>query len=105
MSDEYSKRILGCSVVKGRTVEEICLEQGIPQSTCYKRVRQLVQAGVMIVERIAASYSGQKYAVYRSVFSRMDVSWENGAMLAYATVNPEVSDKLRYMRQNEGDEP
>ena len=95
VSDEFSRRIMSSSVARGMTVDEICDEEGIPQSTCYRRIRQLVDEGAMVVERIVLTTSGKRYAVYRSTFSRLDVKLENGVMSAHATLNPAAADKLR----------
>jgi len=94
LSDEFSRRILGCAIKKGRTIGEIYVEQGIPPSTCYKRIKRLVESGVMVVERMIVPPTGKKYAVYRSTFSRLYVGWENGQLAARVTVNPEVAEKL-----------
>jgi len=95
VSDEFCRRIISSSVARGKTVDEICDEESIPRSTCYRRVRQLVDEGAMVVERIVLTTSGKRYAVYRSTFSRMDVRLENGVVWAYATLNPPAADKLR----------
>lgn len=96
ISDEFSRMILNSSALQGRTVEEICDEQGIPQSTCYRRIRRLSDEGVMVVERTVVASTGRKYAIYRSTFTRLDVRLENGVLSAYATLNPAVADRLRY---------
>jgi predicted transcriptional regulator len=95
MSDEFCRRILSCAVLRGKTVEEISQEQGVPQSTCYRRIGHLVEEGVMVVERMVVSPTGRKYAIYRSAFSLLDVRLENGVIEAYAALNPAASTKLR----------
>ena len=95
MHDEYSRMILSSSVREGKTVDEICDENGIPQSTCYKRIRHLVDEGAMVVERIVVAPTGSKRAIYRSAFTRLEVRLENGLVSARATSNPAVADKLR----------
>ena len=95
MFDEFSRRIISSAVSHGRTVEEICEEQDIPLSTCYRRIKRLVDGGAMIVERIVVASSGRKYAVYRSTFARLEIRLENGRVSAYGTLNPAVADGLR----------
>lgn len=95
MSDEFSRRILSCSIRKGRSVDEICIEQGVPPSTCYKRMRHLMDIGAIVIERMVVPPTGKRYAVYRSAFSRLEVIWENGSLSAHATVNPDVAEKLQ----------
>jgi len=95
ISDEFSRMMLSSSVLQGKTVDEICEEGGIPQSTCYRRMRHLVDEGAMVIERIVVASTGRKYAIYRSTFSRFDVRLENGVISVYATLNPAATDKLR----------
>jgi len=95
LSDEFSRRILGCAVDKGRTIGEISVEQGIPQSTCYKRIKRMLEAGVIVIERLVVPPTGKKYALYRSTFSRLYVTWENGQLTARVAVNPGVAEKLQ----------
>jgi predicted transcriptional regulator len=94
LADPFSRAILASSVSRGKTVEEICYEQGIPQSSCYRRMRRLLAEGVVVVERTMMAPTGRKCAVYRSVFSRMEVSLEGGVVSAYALMNPDVAEKL-----------
>lgn len=95
LSDEFSRKILSTSVLQGKTVEEICDEQGIPPSSCYRRMRRLVDEGVMVVERMVVASTGRKYAIYRSAFSCLHIRLEDGVVSVYATLNPAVADKLR----------
>jgi predicted transcriptional regulator len=95
ISDEFSRLMLSASVLQGKTVDEICEEGNIPQSTCYRRMRHLVDEGAMVIERIVVASTGRKYAIYRSTFSRFDVRLENGVMSVHATLNPAAADKLR----------
>jgi predicted transcriptional regulator len=94
ISDEFSRSMLSTSVLQGKTVDEICEEGGIPQSTCYRRMRHLVDEGAMVIERIVVASTGRKYAIYRSTFSRFDVRLENGVVSVYATLNPAAADKV-----------
>jgi predicted transcriptional regulator len=96
ISDGVSRAMLSSTVLRGKTVEEICYEQGIPQSSCYRRMRRLIEEGAMVVERMVIASTGRKYAVYRSAFSRLDITLENGVVSAYATMNPDVAHKLRH---------
>jgi hypothetical protein len=108
MSDVFSRRILSCTVKKGMSVVEICVEQGIPQSTCYKRIGRLTDVGAMVIEKLVVPATGKKYAVYRSAFSRLDIVWEQGTLSAHVTVNPDAAEKLLnawLVKLRKGDKP
>jgi predicted transcriptional regulator len=88
LADDFSRAILSSSVSQGKTVEEVCFEQGIPQSSCYRRMRSLLDEGMMVVERTVIASTGRKCAIYRSAFSRLEIRLEGGVVSAYAILNP-----------------
>jgi hypothetical protein len=85
LGDEISRRILTSAIASGRSVEEISVEQNLPLSTCYRRIRHLVDEGLMILERLVITPAGKRFAIYRTSFS----------VAAEITPNLEVLDKLR----------
>ena len=98
LADEFSTRIISSSILEGKSIDEICAQEIVPQSTCYRRMKHLVDEGVMVVERIVLLPEGKKRVVYRSAFSRVSVKLENGVLSARVAVNPDVADKLQRAR-------
>jgi hypothetical protein len=98
LTDEYSRRIVSCAMARGRTVVEICSEQQIPSSTCYKKVKQFVKQGVMIVERRGVPGRGRWYAIYRSTFTYLSIEMKNAALSVRVVVNPDIADNVNYDR-------
>lgn len=95
LTDEFSRRIVGSTVSLGKSIEEIASEQLIPVSTCYRKVKQLVNQGVMLVERKAAPGGGKGHAVYRSTFSGLRVEMRDGDVFVHVTVNPNFADRTK----------
>jgi predicted transcriptional regulator len=94
-ADKWSNRMLICAVEESRTVEEISEKHGIPLSTCYRRVRELVDAGLIIVERIVITKTGKRYALYRSSFRSFEVSVDKEGVEVRGEVNQEVAEKVK----------
>ena len=46
MSDRYMRRILAATMVYDKSIEDICKEKEIPVSTCYRRIRELVESAI-----------------------------------------------------------
>jgi hypothetical protein len=99
LTDECSRKIVSSTVSVGRTVEEICSDQRIPVSTCYRKVKQLVSQGVLTVERKVATGKGKGHAVYRSVFSSLRVEMKDGEVSVYVLANPVVAERLGHQGQ------
>ena len=95
LSDEFSKRILLSTVERGKTVQEISLEQAVPLSTCYRRARELVDDGVLVIETLVVTAEGKRHAVYRSSFRTIDVVSDFSETTITAELNEEVAEKFR----------
>jgi len=94
LSDEYSRKIAMSAVSKAKSVEELSQEDNVPLSTCYRRVHELVDSGIMIIERIVITPEGRKYELFRSAYKGMQINFEDGNVTIDATVNQDISDKL-----------
>ncbi len=110
LGDEFSRKILLSSISSGKTVEEISADQNLPLSTCYRRVRQFVDDGLMVLERIVITQTGKRYAVYRTAFSGVTIKLDSGEVSIDTTPNADVRDKLltkwlttNYPAQNQDD--
>jgi DNA-binding Lrp family transcriptional regulator len=95
LADDFSERIMRYAVEHARTVEEISSVQNIPLSTCYRRIRELVDAGLVLVERIVITGSGKRYATYRSCFRSFRISAGSHGVVVEAEINPDLVEKLR----------
>jgi len=110
LGDESSRRILNSAVTSGKTVEDISEEQSLPLSTCYRRIRQFVDEGLMLLERMVVTSSGKRYALYRTSFSKATIGFNDGVVAVGITPNADVLEKLRtrwlsanYPTQNQDD--
>ena len=95
LSDEFSLRIITSTVTQGKTVQDISVEQAVPLSTCYRRARELVDQGILVVERIVVTGEGKRYAVYRSSFKTVDMASDFRGLSASAELNEAVAEKFR----------
>jgi len=107
LGDDFSDKILSCTNEHARTVEEISSHEGIPLSTCYRRIRDLVDSGLLLIEKIVITSSGRRFAEYRSSFASFSVSFDQSGTHVHASLNQDVADKVRsrqlqitYGRQN-----
>jgi DNA-binding Lrp family transcriptional regulator len=66
LSDEYSRRILFSANASAKKVEDIANETGIPVSTCYRRLKELVALGLLSAERIVITDDGKKSVIFQS---------------------------------------
>jgi hypothetical protein len=90
LSDELSLRMLVSAVAGGKTVQDISDEQGVPLSSCYRRASELVDQGLLLVERIVVTADGNRYRVYRSTFKTLEIALDFRGLSASAELNEAV---------------
>jgi DNA-binding Lrp family transcriptional regulator len=95
LADEYSRKILLSAIPAAKSVEDMSRENDIPLSTCYRRVHELLDAQILIVEKIIVTSDGKKYELLRSAYRGVTVSFNGGVMKVDAIVNEDVAEKLR----------
>ena len=95
LADEYSRKIILSTIPRSKSVEDISKENDIPLSTCYRRVHELLDAQILLVEKIIVTPEGKKYELLRSAYRAMDVSFDGGVMKVDAVINEDVADKLK----------
>lgn len=95
MGDEYSRKIILSAIPAAKSVEDMSRENDIPLSTCYRRVHDLLDAQILVVEKIIVTTDGKKYELLRSAYRAVTVSFDAGQMRVDATINEDVAEKLR----------
>lgn len=84
LTDDASRKILAACMDDARAVKEISDQTGLPLSTTYRHVHDMVDQGVLECVRSAISPSGKRYDLYESRLSEaglrltsdgLDVQW------------------------------
>ncbi len=108
LSDVYSRKMIECTIIQGRSVNEMSRLCDIPLNTAYRRARELVAEGLLVVERTILTDKGVKYEVFRSSLRYFKVEWSPPDEVRIE-VKP-VEDAIRKfikvwnsLRRNEGD--
>jgi DNA-binding Lrp family transcriptional regulator len=103
LSDEYSRKIVQSAMTHARSVEDFSRESRIPLSTCYRRVRDLVNDGILIVERIVITPDGKKYELFRSVYQAIRVDFADGNLIVDVIINKVITERLYALRVSKFD--
>ncbi len=88
MSDEYMRKIVASAASAAKSVEEISKENGIPISTCYRRVRELVDTGILREQSIILNGEGKKYQTYSSELKEARINLSNKGLTIETTFLP-----------------
>jgi len=66
----------------------------IPITTVYRRVIELVDAGLIAAVKSGRTTDGKWFDLYRSLLLRIDISYDEGNIKMDATVNEHLSEKF-----------
>jgi len=94
ISDAPCNMIMRSAISKGKSVEEICSETGVPRSTAYRKIREMTESGLIFIERVILSDEGKKRIVYRAAYSKVAVQCDPGNFVVEGTPNAAVPDIL-----------
>jgi predicted transcriptional regulator len=97
MADQYSRKILTATVVEPVSALDLSKTYQIPITTVYRRIEELVEAGLIAAVKSGRTTDGKWYDLYRSLLRRIDVSFENGDVKIEVVVNEHVADKFTRM--------
>jgi Helix-turn-helix domain len=93
MSDEFERKILSSTVQRTKSVEEISKENQIPMSTCYRRIRLLVDMKLLRIERTIITDSGKKYETFRSTVKDATIIFSSGEISVDVNLLPREPDE------------
>lgn len=94
LSDDYSRKIILSIMSRAESIEEISREQGIPISTCYRRVHDLLLSGIVKPERTIILEDGKKYICYKAAFKNATISLDPEQLSVDVVLNRDESTPL-----------
>jgi len=97
LSDQYSRKILTATVTQPVSALDLSKTYQIPITTVYRRIEELVEAGLIAAVKSGRTADGKWYDLYRSLLKRIDVGFEDGDVRIEVVVNEHVADKFTRM--------
>ena len=90
IADPYSRKILARTMHESLGALVLAKECDIPVTTAYRRIEELVHAGLIAPVKATRTKDGKWFDLYRSTVKRVDISSENGGLLV-GLVENEIS--------------
>ena len=88
VSDEYMRKIIVSARSVEKSIDEISQENAIPISTCYRRVHELVNMGILREQRTILTNEGKKYQTYKSALREAMINFSNQGISIETTFLP-----------------
>lgn len=97
LSDDYSRRVLAACVRLSKPVKDISAETRLPLPTAYRHVNDLVEKGLLVVERSAMTEDGKRYELYRSRIRSARLEFDASGSRVVWEPNGPVEERLARM--------
>jgi predicted ArsR family transcriptional regulator len=93
LTDEYAVKILVATVRSPRSAQQISEQYGIPIAACYRRIRDLELAGLIVCTERRLSQQGKRVGYYLSRIKTATVQFDNGKLKVRFTMKDEAPDQ------------
>jgi len=81
LMDQYNLKILSSTTRKALSVRDMAFMYFIPLASCYRKVKELEELGLLKCEGKHLSRDGKRYKVYKCQVSEFNVSYRNKAVI------------------------
>ncbi len=94
LADEYSRKIILQTITQPKSISDLSEREGIPLSTAYRRVNEMKDSGILIVEKTILTSDGKKFELYRSAFRSVEIKFDQGELVIDAVLNEDIAERL-----------
>lgn len=78
LSDPESRQVITAVLTRPKTAVEIERELDLPQSTLYRKISDLKECGLLMVEEFEVGHDGRREALYACPFSEVRLRVNQG---------------------------
>ena len=81
MGDEDKKNIINAVIDKSRKISEILKINNIPHTSGYRKIKTLIDDGILVPHGCVRMQDGKRVAKYKAVFDNIDISMEKNKVV------------------------
>jgi hypothetical protein len=78
LMDEYNLKILSATTFKPRSARELSYIFGIPLASCYRKIKELEDEGLIKAVSRELTREGKRYSKYQSQVGSIKIAFEQG---------------------------
>lgn len=93
LADKEIMSILDSAILESKSVNQIIKETDIPHTSAYRKVRWLLDNGLLISEKFIITPDGKKSSLFRSVFKSITVRYKPKDIVIEVENNVDVIEK------------
>jgi hypothetical protein len=91
LSDIVSHKIILATIDIAKTAQQIALENNLPVSSTYKKIRRLCQMDLLCIDQVNIDESGKKALFYKSKVKSLEFYLKKGACILQFEKNEHAS--------------
>jgi DNA-binding Lrp family transcriptional regulator len=80
LMDEYNLKILSATTFKPRSARELSYIFGIPLASCYRKIKELEDQGLIKAVSRELTREGKRYSKYQSQVGSIKIAFEQGRL-------------------------
>ena len=94
LADEEVIEILDSVMYQSKSVKGIISENNTPYTTAYRKIKWLLNEGLVIIDKIVITAEGKKTDLFHSVLKSISVKYENNNVIVEAEQNFDIARKM-----------
>jgi predicted transcriptional regulator len=94
LADEEVMGILDSVMSQSKSVKGIISENNTSYTTVYRKIKWLLNEGLVIIDKIVITPEGRKYGLFHSVLKSIGVKYENNNVIVEAEQNFDIVRKM-----------
>src|SRR5918911_449281 len=94
LADEEVIKILDSAMYNSKSVNDIIKECNIPHTTAYRKIKWLLDEGLIVTDKIQITQDGKKLSLFRSVLKTLNIKYEYNSVIIEAEQNLSIVEKL-----------
>lgn len=93
VADKEILKILECAMYHSKSVNEVIRETGLSHSTAYRKIKWMLDEGLLFTDRIEITPDGKKFSIFRSTLKSIKINYEHGEITIRIEYNINVLEK------------
>ena len=93
VADKELVKIIACATLLPKSVNTIIKETGISHSTAYRKIKWMLEEGLLFTEKIEITPDGKKFSLFRSTLKSINITYYQGKMNVQVEYNINVVER------------
>ena len=93
LADNEMVKILDCATFRPTSVNEVIRDTGISHSTAYRKIKWMLEEGLLFTEKISITDDGKKFSLFRSTLRSIVTRYDQGKMTVQVEYNINVVER------------